>query len=125
MKSGISMNKINEMINEGLASAGGGEWIQVPDDYIVYNGPYRRVLNLTNLTNYNEILYIVPIDTQNNIIFHVLKKEIEYIKANYSTCITIKSNHTGSYTCILQIEKVGNDFQLVSNQTVTPVVFYR
>ena len=56
MKSGISINKINEMINEGLASAGGGEWTLLGKSSY-FNNQIVNPIYLNNLhDSYNEIL---------------------------------------------------------------------
>lgn len=51
MKSGISINKINEMINEGLGSAGGNDW-----ELIAHNPDYTTSSGFTKeLSNFKEI----------------------------------------------------------------------
>ena len=51
MKSGISISKINEMINEGLASAGGNDW-----ELIAHNSGNTSSSGFTKeLKNFKEI----------------------------------------------------------------------
>ena len=55
MKSGISMNKSNEMINEGLASAGESDWTYFGKG----SGDFNRYIYFDELpTNWKELLII-------------------------------------------------------------------
>ena len=56
MKSGISISKINEMINEGLASAGGGEWTLLKTINCSSNWHTIGVLDIESL-NVNELMF--------------------------------------------------------------------
>ena len=81
-------------------SAGGGEWTEISSSCIDTSSAGNRKINLDiddiKNGNYEEILIIAKLSTSYTLTFVITKKELEYLKNNYTNDTTIRTYYDGS-----------------------------
>lgn len=82
---------------------GGGEWTEIPSSCIDTSLAGNRKINLNFdaiiNNNYDEILIIASLNTSYKLTFLITKKELEYLKNNYTQDTIIKTYYDGSSQC--------------------------
>ena len=129
MRSGISISKINEMINEGLASAGGNDWTYFGKG----SGDYNRFIYFDELpTDWKELLIICNYNVNYKTMCIVTREMYEEVMKEYNKSginnIAISAHNYGSFNHILQISLVNYGtprWTIGFNQSCESICYYR